>query len=322
MPWLVLIMAHYYDFIDTLDELAQKAYGGDYGDSPFDTTTPGGEALFRDAYEKVGAHDPESWFSGSAPGGAVLEDIRARYDSCIIRDDVDNPFVNAFDIVAREQAAIENAPPPKTMDDVIREADDKQQQVDLLATRNEAKIEAGKPITTLSPETMQSLRENGVDVSALEKQFGASPDAESPAEEKMDWREIFESLPPADEPLDGFVVPPHDDASSVEANTVQPPVSNAESEGVQNRDVSHNDFNEDSSLATVSEADLVVTLDSGETVSFSDILAEICDDDEVKGILAEAVAIVDRGEDPRPFMEPMSSMKQMTPHLLMGMVTL
>ena len=66
-------MAQFYDFGDVLDEIAAKAYAGDYGDSPFDRSTEGGEQLFHDAYEQVGVHDTESWFEGDNAGGLVVE---------------------------------------------------------------------------------------------------------------------------------------------------------------------------------------------------------------------------------------------------------
>lgn len=300
-------MAQFYDFSDVLDEIAAKAYAGDYGDSPFDRSTEGGEQLFRDAYERVGVHDTESWFEGDNAGGLVVEAIHMRYDTFAIRDDVDNPFVNAFEIESREQMTVETAPPPKTMDDVILGADDKQQQVDLLVSRNEAKIADDKPITTISADTIEALKAEGVDVSALERQLGIDAKDQSDVEAPQEYENPFDALEALDDISDEYFSSSRfGDGEFVEiepisgdANVEAAPAAEAVESPVATDVNEELDDHEDMTLE-----DFVFVAEDGSEISLKDILADACDsDDELRGILSQAVEIADRGDDPRPYME-------------------
>lgn len=282
-------MANFHDYDEVMRQLAQDAFNGSYGSSPFDAQSDGGTQLQTDAFAKIGVFDVDNWYGeDGTSGGRIMDYIRNIYDDMIKAEDVDSTFAQAELVEQREQMAAHPDSPPITQEQVILNepnSDIQQILVDTLASRNETKIANGEQPSILSDEAMKSLKENGIDVSSLEKQFTSNNPVENDAainSKKSDYNAANKVEAEEIKPVDSITTSPSVDAQSSSTENLISKGDNAFADPNSYKIILDEDGN---------PIDLIIHEEDGTETALSDITQDIDADDDLKSILDEATSI-------------------------------
>lgn len=291
-------------YSEVLDELAQKAFDGGYGTTPFEAGTEGNRALLHDAYEKVGAHLPEEyWLSfDGADGGIVLKSIQWRCDYLVEKDVADNGLdFSAASFAMEQEDADANAHPAElqSRDSTVLEADNPQILVDAIVASNEGRLERGEDLIQLQPETIAELEKRGVDVSGLvgtesmsnqetERNNGAGHDVAAGQQPPSAQNDVASPVETENQGETGV------DRESRQADLMQ----------------FANDSHGDNVLITIERdsddapKDIILIDQNGDELRLSDITASLAGGDErIEEIFGRTLEMADRGEDWKEYLQ-------------------
>lgn len=295
----------------TLDDLAQKAFNGDYGPSPFEAGTEGNKALLHDAYEKVGAHVPEDyWLSfDGTDGGVIMQNIQTRCDWLAEKADTDTGLdFSAASFAMEKEDADANAHPAElqSRDSTVLESENPQILVDAIVASNEGRIERGEDPIKLQPETIAELEKRGVDVSGLAGTEATDPQDVS-ATRNGESAASNDSMPLISQPANDNLSSDHrvggvtqeaggtDVSGNVENNDVMRFVDSATGEN---------------SLVTIecgendAPKDIILIDENGNETRLSDIIAAVASSDSrLEDIFGHALEMADHGEDWKEYLQ-------------------